>query len=97
MREMISLVLHLGSKWVVPHRHVLAIVDLRTADNPDTRAFLRRARERDALVTVPEGAPRSAVIAANEAGAGRVYLSPISAATLKRRNLLAGSIERGAV
>jgi len=94
---MIFLVLHLGSKWMVPHRHVLAILDLRTADNPDTRAFLRDAREQNALAAVPEGTPRSAVIAVDEAGARRVYLSPISAATLKRRNQLAGSTERGAV
>ena len=91
------MVLHLGAEWVVPHRHVLAIVDLRTADSPDTREFLRRAREQNAVVTVPEGAPRSAVIAVDEAGSRRVYLSPISAATLKGRNLFAGIAERGAV
>jgi len=91
------LLLHLGAKWTVPCRHVLAILDLRTADSPDTRAFLRRACEQNALVTVPEGAPRSAVIAVDEAGARRVYLSPISAATLKHRNLFTDSMERGAV
>ena len=91
------MLLHLGAEWAVPHRHVLAILDLRTADSPDTRAFLRRAREQNALVAVPEGAPRSAVIAVDEAGARRVYLSPISAATLKRRNLFTDVMERGAV
>ena len=83
------MVLHLGAEWVIPHRHVLAIVDLHTADSPDTHAYLRRAREQGALVTVPEGAPRSAVIAVDEAGIGCVYLSPISAVTLKQRSPLA--------
>ena len=89
--------LHLGAEWAVPHRHVLAIVDLHTADSPDTREFLRRAREQNAVVIVPEGAPRSAVIAVDEAGARHVYLSPISATTLKERNLFSGMTERGAV
>lgn len=84
----IFLVLHLGADWVVPHRHVLAIIDLSTADNPDTRAFLRLARQQKAVIAVPEGEPRSAVIAVDDAGARRVYLSPISAATLRERNLL---------
>ena len=91
------MLLHLGAEWAIPRRHVLAILDLRTADSPDTRAFLRRAREQGAVMAVPGGAPRSAVIAVDEAGARRVYLSPISAATLKRRNLFTGSTERGAV
>jgi len=90
-------VLHLGAEWVVPHRHVLAILDLHTADSPDTRAFLRCAHEQGAVITVPEGAARSAVITLDEAGSRCVYLSPISAATLKQRNLSAGVMERGAV
>lgn len=85
------MVLHLGAEWVVPHRHVLAILDLSTADSPDTRAFLRYAHQQGEVITVPEGEPRSVVIAVGEAGARRVYLSPISAATLKQRNLSAGS------
>jgi len=87
----------LGAEWVVPHRHVLAILDLGTADSQDTRGFLGRAREQGAVITVPEGEPRSAVVAVDEAGIRRVYLSPISAATLKTRNLFTGIAKRGAV
>ena len=91
------MVLHLGGEWGAPHRHVLAIVDLHTADSPDTRAFLRRAREQNVLVVVPEGEPRSAVITVDDAGMRRVYLSPISAMALKGRGDSAGFMERGAV
>ena len=91
------MLLHLGAERAVPRRHVLAILDLRTADSPDTRMLLRRAREQNALIAVPEGAPRSAVIAVDGAGARRVYLSPISAATLTQRILFTGIMERGAV
>ena len=79
--------LHLGAEWVVPYRQVLAILDLHTADSPDTREFLRRAREQNAVITVPEDAPRSAVIVMDEAGTQRVYLSPVSSVTLKQRSL----------
>ena len=91
------MLLHLGAEWVVPCRYVLAILNLRTADSPDTRDFLRRFRELNTLISVPEGAPRSAVIAVDDKGVRRVYLSPISAATLKQRNLFAGMMERGVV
>ncbi len=81
--------LHLGAECAVPHRHILAILDLHTADSPDTRALLHRARAIGAVTTVPEGAPRSAVITVNEAGTQHIYLSPISSATLRERNLCA--------
>ncbi len=81
------MMLHLGDSCMVFHRHILAILDLRTAEGAGTRAFFERARAQHTLVTVPEGAPRSAVITVDDAGTCRVYLSPISALALKGRRL----------
>jgi hypothetical protein len=79
----------LGADYAVPHRYVLAILDIQNADSPDTRSFLRRAHAEDAVVRVPDGAPRSAVITVDDGGARRVYLSPISSLTLRERNAAA--------
>ena len=79
--------LHLGADWTVPQRHVLAILDLQTTDSAATQAFLRRARAQGHLITVPEGESKSAVIAVDDRGIERVYLSPIASATLRGRGV----------
>jgi hypothetical protein len=80
------LLLHLGADRVVPRRHVLAILDVRSLKSADTDNFFQRADAQDAVETVPEGPPRSLVIAVNDAGTRRIYLSPISPLTLARRD-----------
>ncbi|MDR3051053.1 MAG: DUF370 domain-containing protein [Oscillospiraceae bacterium] len=79
------LVLHLGADCAIPWRHVLAIVDARNLDNRDTRVFLDRAQAAGQVRTVPDGEVRAMVLAMDDAGVQRVYLSPISAATLRMR------------
>ncbi len=54
--------------------------DAVTQEGSATREFLRRAQEMDQLEPVSADLPRSFVVTVE-----RVYLSPISAATLLRR------------
>ena len=77
--------LHLGADWFVPQRELLAILNVETAIGADTQVFLQRARAEGRVVSVPDGPPKSLVVTVDAKGCPRVYLSPISSATLLLR------------
>jgi len=73
--------LHLGSNEVVYLRDVIAIMDLRAArTSRDVQQFLRGAEMENRVVNLSDGNAKSFVICED-----RVYLSPISSTTLRRR------------
>ncbi len=80
------MILHLGDDQAVWARHVLAILAVDTVRNADTRAFLQRARTEGHVVPVGVDPPKSAVVTIDDQGVRRVYLSPISPATLRLRS-----------
>ena len=78
--------LHLGSKISVPLDDIIGIFDLDNASTSrTTRAFLRAAEEEGMVINVGEELPKSIVVCCPEGSWQRVYISPISSATLLKR------------
>ena len=77
--------LHLGENVVVPIKDVIGIFDLQTTMySSDTISFLRMAEEDGFVERITNDKPKSFVIAeVNKMS--KVYLSPISSATLTKR------------
>ena len=77
--------LHLGQDTVVRGDDIIGIFDLdNTTVSPHTRAFLKKQEQAGSVVTITDDLPKSFVLCGR--GEYRVYLSQISAATLKKRN-----------
>ncbi len=77
--------LHLGSDVVVNMSDVIAILDLDvTSTSKITREFLAVAEEEGFVVNVSEDLPKSFVITEIDKKS-RVFVSPISTATLLKR------------
>lgn len=66
---------------------ILAIMDIeKTTTSNNTREFLKSCEEKGMVVTVGNDIPKSFIVTVNK-GKQKVYLSPISSATLKKRIL----------
>ncbi len=77
--------LHLGGDTVVSLKDVIAIFDLDiTSISKITREFLHIAEEEGFVINVSDDLPKSYVLAETN-NESRVYISPISAATLLKR------------
>lgn len=73
--------IHLGGDVMVPSKEVIAICDLRMRDSADsTREFLNVAEEEGFVVVIDENESKSFVVTTR-----KVYYSPISSLTLKKR------------
>lgn len=78
--------LHLGENVVVPLKDVIGIFDLETTMySSDTRQFLRLAEEDGFVEKITEERPKSFIVAEVEKKS-KIYLSPISSATLSKRS-----------
>lgn len=77
--------LHLGQDTVVSDSEVLGIFDLDTSTvSKATRDYLSTAEKEKRVINVSFELPKSFVVCAEKEGV-RVYLSPISSSTLKKR------------
>lgn len=81
--------LHLGEKTVVNTKYIIGIFDIeKTSVSKDTRNFLRESgKDRYRVINVSYEMPKTFIVC-NENGRGgenNVYISPISAATLRKR------------
>lgn len=77
--------LHLGADTVIPLRDVIAITDIKAVRSGINDDFLRVMREENLIDDISDGNAKSFVVTDK-----RVFLSTISAATLKKRaNFLA--------
>ncbi|MBQ4517258.1 MAG: DUF370 domain-containing protein [Clostridia bacterium] len=84
--------LHLGSDVVVNMADVIAILDLDvTSTSKITREFLAVAEDEGFVVNVPGDLPKSFVITEIDKKS-RVFVSPISSATLLKRAKSGGGI-----
>ena len=72
--------LHLGADTVIPLREVIAINDLKHTPAKANALFIEKMRQADRIVDVSENQAKSFVITD-----GMIYLSAISALTLKKR------------
>jgi extracellular matrix regulatory protein B len=73
---------HIGGECTISDKFIVGIFDFdgTTTDASDTVNFIRRAEEDGRVEIVSPDIPRSFVVTMD-----RVYITPISAATLKRR------------
>ena len=77
--------LHLGDNVVVPIKDIIGIFDVETTMySSDTNQFLRMAEEDGFIERVTKEQPKSFVIAEVDKKS-KIYLSPISSATLVKR------------
>ncbi len=78
--------LHLGQSVVVPERDVIGLFDLdNTTWSHLTRKTLERAERENRVVSVSSELPKSFVLCRGGKGPAMIYLSQLSAATLKGR------------
>ena len=79
--------LHLGQDTVVYDRDVLGIFDLDTSTvSKATRDYLSVAEKEKRVVNVSFELPKSFVVCSDKKdGKVKVYISPISSSTLKKR------------
>lgn len=86
------MIIHLGGDVIIPMEDIVAIIDVETAKNcKDTRQYLERLKD-DNKVTVIEGEENKSYILVKQNGQHRVYVSPISSATLLKRSHFMGEI-----
>ena len=77
--------LHLGGDTVVNLKDVIAIMDLDvTTVSKITREFLTVAEEEGFVINVSDDLPKSYVLTERD-NESRLYISPISSATLLKR------------
>ena len=76
--------LNIGNDMLLRQRSVLGIFDLdNTSTSKRTRLFLQKAEQEGAVVPCDD-LPKSFVLT-QEYGMTRIYLTPLSAATLEKR------------
>ncbi|MFC4768477.1 extracellular matrix regulator RemB [Effusibacillus consociatus] len=73
--------IHLGGDVMVPSKEVIAIFDLKMKESADsTKEFLNVAEEEGFVIVIDENESKSFVVTNR-----KVYFSPISSLTLKKR------------
>lgn len=78
--------LHLGGDVAVRTRDIVGIFDMETTtESAVTRRFLADAEKGGRVYTVSYELPKAYVIACEEDGTETVYITQVSAATLRRR------------
>ncbi len=78
--------LHLGGSIAVRASEIIGIFDLDNATTSKrTRDFLRSAEEEGMVIPVGEELPKSIVVCCPQGGWQRVYISPLTPATLLGR------------
>lgn len=76
--------LHLGQDTLVKTKDIVGLFDLDTTTlAKDSRTFLAKAEKNGLIVNVSQELPRSFVITGGKNG--KVYISQLSASTLKKR------------
>ena len=77
-----TMYIHIGGEYSVSSRLIVGIFDFEetTQDGSLTRAFLKHAQDHDQIEFVSADLPRSFIVTVE-----RVYVSPISATTLRKR------------
>lgn len=77
--------LHLGEETAVRCSEIIGIFDIEnTSVGKHTKEFLAEAEKSGSVVNVNYEMPKSFIVCENK-GEDKVYISPISAATLRKR------------
>lgn len=81
--------LHLGNDIVVSDKDVIGVFDIEnTSISKHTKEFLSTAEKESRVVNVSFEMPKSFIVCKNSEGKQTVYISQISASTLRKRALL---------
>ena len=81
--------LHIGDNVSIPEKDIIGIFDIdKTTTTGDTRNFLSRSEQVGTSITISEEMPKSFIVTAerNSEKTQKIYISPISASTLKERS-----------
>lgn len=77
--------IHIGGDVTIPLKNIIGMMDIdNTTVSKDTRDFLKIAEEEGFVVSIREELPKTFIIAEN-GKKSRIYLTPISTATLYKR------------
>lgn len=81
--------LHLGGDTIVPKKDIIAILDFKRGFSAINKEFMEIAGDEGFIVSISEtGKEKSYIITSD-----RIYISPISCSTLKKRSLEKFSLE----
>lgn len=84
--------LHVGGDVVIPLQNIIAILDIEnTTISRDTKEFLKIAEEEGFIESISPDLPKSFIITETDKKS-KIYLSPISCVTLKKRSGFIDSI-----
>ncbi|WP_307016613.1 extracellular matrix regulator RemB [Alicyclobacillus cycloheptanicus] len=81
--------MHIGGDTMVALKNIIGIFDIHLKDNTSVGNLLRAAKERNAVEVVEVGDVKSFIVTDD-----KVYLSPISSVTLKKRAYVLDTAER---
>lgn len=73
--------IHLGGDVIIPKKEIVAIINVNTRRSAATAEFLGLARSEKKLELIAEKGKEKSFVLTRE----RIFLSPISSATLKKR------------
>ena len=77
---------HLGQDAVILTKDIIGIFDLdNTTVSKITRDMLRQSEENESVVPIGFEIPKTFVVCSDQDKTNRVYLSPVTPATLTRR------------
>lgn len=80
---------HIGGDIVIRTKEIISINDIDTTSSDATKEFLDIAKEEGFIEDISGGEPKSFIII-NKDNQQKIYLSPISSLTIKKRaNFLA--------
>ena len=80
--------LHLGNNIVIHRREIIGIFDIEnTSTGKITKDFLARAEKNKQVINVSYKMPKSYIVCIDENNKQIVYITNISASTLKKRAL----------
>ena len=79
--------LHIGDNVSIKSSQIIGFFDIdKTTTTKETRNFLSNSEQKGASITISEDMPKSFIVTADKKGDSRVYISPISVSTLKKRS-----------
>ncbi len=78
--------IHIGGDVSLLKKNIIAIFDMdNTTVSKWTRQYLQYAEDKGEVINVSEEIPRTFIITEEKSNIKKVYLSPVSAATLLKR------------
>lgn len=81
--------LHIGDNVSIKSSQIIGFFDIdKTTTTKETRNFLSSSEQKGASITISDEMPKTFIVTADKKGKdnSKVYISPISVSTLKKRS-----------